>query len=485
MGIGVWQYAAAIVKQSWTAPTFRWNVMAYPLIADQNGKCPNPNTNGTNTEVRTSNIRMMKVTHAGCNTETSYVTWGEGSVTANAANPAQYQHLFSGGGFGPRVFFVDSVGGTAASPTFNGFTDGFAFIAADPAAVYTAGGPSGTGTIGPINSNYRFIEVQGTGNNTFAQHDINAAGQVVALWADFTDSLNPVYQIRRYDPIFDTVDPCKIVGYSAPVVIAQNATAANPLSYNGTSFVLANDSFLSGVCGGSPAQVLKTNLLQPFSAPAIDDSGNITFVGTVASFEQSVDFGSCAGVPFGSAPVTRNTTTTMCYYHAASGSLYRLFDGGQTGDVIASTNGGMDYMVGNMATDEGSDGYGAAGMSRAGGFLAVCARNGRDEANSDSNGDGFSQDGGVVRPGQPTEASARATLMVSVGAYTPPCTCTADVTGDCKVNTVDLGILLSHFGQSVPVGTLGDISGPGAGAPDGIVNTIDLGKLLSQFGCGT
>jgi len=34
-----------------------------------------------------------------------------------------------------------------------------------------------------------------------------------------------------------------------------------------------------------------------------------------------------------------------------------------------------------------------------------------------------------------------------------------DINGDGARNSIDLGILLSHFGQSVPAGTLGDIDG--------------------------
>ena len=51
-----------------------------------------------------------------------------------------------------------------------------------------------------------------------------------------------------------------------------------------------------------------------------------------------------------------------------------------------------------------------------------------------------------------------------------------NINSDGVINTLDLGILLAHFGTSVPRYTLGDING------DGVVNTIDLGKLLASFG---
>ena len=56
----------------------------------------------------------------------------------------------------------------------------------------------------------------------------------------------------------------------------------------------------------------------------------------------------------------------------------------------------------------------------------------------------------------------------------PPCP--ADTNGDGVINTLDLGTLLSHFGQSVTPSTNGDING------DGVVNTLDLGSMLSLFG---
>ena len=58
----------------------------------------------------------------------------------------------------------------------------------------------------------------------------------------------------------------------------------------------------------------------------------------------------------------------------------------------------------------------------------------------------------------------------------PPLTCPTDFSLDNVTNTVDLGILLSHFGQSVPAGTLGDAN------IDGHVDTLDLGLLLGAFG---
>ncbi len=60
-------------------------------------------------------------------------------------------------------------------------------------------------------------------------------------------------------------------------------------------------------------------------------------------------------------------------------------------------------------------------------------------------------------------------------ASVPP-PCPADLNGDNTTNTLDLTLLLSHFGQSVAAHTNGDING------DGVVNINDLTLLLGRFG---
>lgn len=59
----------------------------------------------------------------------------------------------------------------------------------------------------------------------------------------------------------------------------------------------------------------------------------------------------------------------------------------------------------------------------------------------------------------------------------PPPVCTGDLNGDHAVNTTDLTVLLSQFGQAVsPAGSGADINGSGG------VDTADLVLLLSVFG---
>ena len=64
----------------------------------------------------------------------------------------------------------------------------------------------------------------------------------------------------------------------------------------------------------------------------------------------------------------------------------------------------------------------------------------------------------------------------AVVRYTPPPSCVGDFNHDGERNSLDLGILLSHFGQSVPAYTNGDADG------NSQVTTVDLGALLSHFG---
>jgi hypothetical protein len=464
--VGVMATVYSGARVSWTTPPYRWPVEQYPLITDTNGKYP------TDIDLRTSNHRMTKLARSGCNTETTYVSFGEGSVTAPLGALPPNDHLFTGSGFGPKVLFVDTVD-TGVAQNLNGFTNGFAWISADPAATYTPGTVGGRGQIGPISNNYRFIEIQGTGSNGFAMHDINAKGQVVALWADFTDTLAPVYEVRRYDPIFDTVDACKIVGYGQPKVIAKNG-----VTYAGGSFVLANDSFLSG--GPCPTAVtLGTSLDAPFGGVSIDDAGNVSFIGVIESNEVQVTYVDCNNIPLGTVPDVRSSTQALCFYDSATDSLYRIMQSGQNGDVL--TGPGPSYKIGRIpVSNNDSDAYGAEGAADVGKVFAVNARSGTDEGNTDSNNDGFQQDGGTLNPGLASETAARATILVELGAYTPPApACIGDLNGDNLVNVGDLTIFLGQFGRTcaqIAPAQCADFNS------DNIVNVSDLTVFLGRFG---
>lgn len=63
-----------------------------------------------------------------------------------------------------------------------------------------------------------------------------------------------------------------------------------------------------------------------------------------------------------------------------------------------------------------------------------------------------------------------------IGAQTPAPPCPGDLNIDGSVNTVDLAMFLSHFGQTVSPGTQGDLNN------DSTVNTADLTRFLASFG---
>ena len=58
----------------------------------------------------------------------------------------------------------------------------------------------------------------------------------------------------------------------------------------------------------------------------------------------------------------------------------------------------------------------------------------------------------------------------------PPPPCRADLDHNGKVDTIDLGIMLSAYGHPTTPGTGADITG------DGLVNTLDLGIVLNEYG---
>lgn len=67
--------------------------------------------------------------------------------------------------------------------------------------------------------------------------------------------------------------------------------------------------------------------------------------------------------------------------------------------------------------------------------------------------------------------------MQGVIVVVPPSQCSADITGDSRVDTADLVSLLGQFGQSGPA-LAADLN------DDATVNTLDLTILLGTFGCG-
>jgi hypothetical protein len=92
----------------------------------------------------------------------------------------------------------------------------------------------------------------------------------------------------------------------------------------------------------------------------------------------------------------------------------------------------------------------------------------------------YFQDNTTLNPGgqpQSTLSAAAASGTQVVLTQTLP----GDLNDDGVVNILDFNILAAHFGQTVPSGTDGDITGA-SGSPDGVVNILDFNLLASEFG---
>jgi hypothetical protein len=122
-------------------------------------------------------------------------------------------------------------------------------------------------------------------------------------------------------------------------------------------------------------------------------------------------------------------------------------------------------------------------------IVAAAWRNGRwiflkDLLSSRSPWDFFSADG-ISRSGKTTRITGGAYLkgVTDVNGITPAyhgyvlaVTCVGDLNDDGEVNSADLDLLMSRFGQSVTPGTNGDLNS------DGVVNDGDLRLLTAEMG---
>ena len=469
--MNVWRYAGAPLNIS--LPTWRWMANTAPSLTNT------ANVTEVLANYRPTNARLMKLVNAGCNTETFYSAHGYGSVSAGG--------VFSGGGFNARAIYVDVLNAQAQT---NGFTDGVVAILPNPAGGGTATYNSGTNAVTGLNPAYSFLTGQGSGQNVMAFFDINSKGQVAIVWED---NSAPKWEVRRYDPIYDVNNPCRIVGYNAPVVIIETGVSYNnnfsikvPVDYFAVNLTAAGATTTN--CAQAVSAELRNSNVVPISGVGIDEDGNVAFAAVTDVFTQNVQFfNPCnQAQSLGFADDLRATTTGLFLHHASSDTVHLLVQGGQTGDNIAPRVGAPantpSVQLGFFPTSQQTDGFGAEGFSDSGLFLATCFRDGSDEGGIDSNADGFAQNGGtlsaVAAASQP-EKAVRGVVLVSAGAFTPPPACPGDANGDGLTNGADLSVLLGQFGTSVTPSTGADFNG------DGQVNGADLSVLLSNFGCGS
>ena len=172
-------------------------------------------------------------------------------------------------------------------------------------------------------------------------------------------------------------------------------------------------------------------------------------------------------------------------WSGADGSLLRRFIGALgsgmgpgrgAGDVDG--DGTPDIVAGSYTSSDGDAGAGRIDI------LSVASGQTLRTIISTTAGEAFGFDAvglgdtnGDCAPDLLVSAASGNTVYIIAGVPRPV---PGDVNGDRRVDTLDLGTVLSRFGQSVPPGTLGDLNG------DGVVNTLDLGIELGAFGlrCG-
>lgn len=351
---------------------------------------------------------------------------------------------FTGGASRFLYFIVDEVNGS-------NYADGFAFIDAD-----------GDNNLNSANPDIRFIDHQATGGGTepftAGMFDMNKCGEVVVVREDRTVTPR-MFEVLLYRPNYAQGASCGIAGYQPPVVIARAGQDTIEINVQTTFLDTAQNP---------PAPF--TDTLSPFSGVSIDDAGNIAFVAVTAQDFEIRDVNS-DGTPDG--PVLLNTTNDLFFWERTSRSLHSVVKGGQNGDILDDIGGTDDLAIGFFPVNVSSDSFNRDGLSEVGRTLALSFRSGGNEGATDTDMDGFNDNGGVLRPGG-AEQAVRGILTVAMGAFenaNPPC---ADINFDGATNFGDLNIVLGQFNATASCLT-GDLNG------DGAVNFADLNIVLGQF----
>ncbi|TVQ75390.1 MAG: hypothetical protein EA380_10965 [Phycisphaeraceae bacterium] len=486
IGTGVFAWTAAGEygpPQSILSKSHQWPVSNTPRLAGS-----------TDGNIRFTPPVLQAVTDGSTSTE--HIAYGVGYSSG----------AFSfGGGVNPLYIIVDQLDSAAAGG--NGYSNGYVIITADPAGTVTPSSPTDIVNVG--GQDWRFVGGTATGSGSFQppMFDMNSNGDIVIIRQDRSTS------IRRYEvvvyPAIKTGSA--ITGYGAPQIIAET-----DVDYNGTTFPTFVTSFCSGSSIGGVANFI------PFSAPSIDDDGNVAFVGiTEAIIDQNGTI-FCGGQPQPGAVVLVGSENTLCFYHAASDSLHGLAVGGQNADVLPreTLTDGRTLTPGFFPTDDSALRFNGKSLSDSGHFMAVYFSNGNP--NNPSN-NGFLS--GI--PGDPILAddqSVKGILLVEAGEYqedtvdptgscsfacdngaTLPCfeatqadclaaggiyqgdgtdctsnptsnLCAGDINGDNKTNLDDFIVLAGNFG-GVGARPQGDLN------CDGAVNLDDFIILAGDFGC--
>jgi hypothetical protein len=412
---------------------------------------------------------------------------------------------FTGGSARPLYLAVDSVyapGSTTTGRT--GYTGSNATKSFNTIIIEgDAAGGEGTlhglpyDNVAPANAGFanhfvtdpskKFVDSQATGGgagpSTTTQFDMNASGQIVALWVD--EGTSPArYEVRRYDPVWDLAND-RIEGYTLGKVVTFNGDVDN------NSNVIVLPEVRTTIIDTLGTTFIETSIA-PFSGVAIDDNGLITFAGIREKFDRLLDLD---GIPQTPATIyLDNTTNALFVYEPTTDTLHEIIQGGQNGDVLVdafpATSTNESLALGFFPVEAASDGIARGSISATGGIIAANFRSGGNErlngANveletlPDGSADTFDDNGGVlVTPTNGNERSVRGTTLIRLGQFVrvPTC-CPGDADSSGSVNFTDITVVLANFGST---GTPGQQN---AGDADcsGAINFTDITTVLANFG---
>ncbi|MDX2116156.1 MAG: hypothetical protein SFZ24_11145 [Planctomycetota bacterium] len=421
---------------------------------------------------------------------------------------------FNGGSARPIYLAVDTIVNPDGSPRTN-------FVGSDPVLanntiLIEADEAGGVGAIhgrpydavAPLNAGYanhfvsdlnkKFVDSQATGGgsgpSTTTQFDMNARGQIAALWVD--EGASPQrYEVRVYNPNWNATGE-RIESYTLANVVTFNGDFDN----GGSPFIVTE---LTNTIETAPLAFAVTRL-SPISGVSIDNDGRVGFTAVREKFEELGDFDNNPNTP--DSLYLNNTTNSLLVWEPTTNSIHELLRGGQNGDVLAdafpadgpATNESL--ALGIFPVDAASDGFARQSLSRTGGFMAVNFRSGGNETVNGVNveleqlpdstfptPDDFNDNGGVLTRGSGAtlnERAVRGTVILALGQFTavPPCcrgnaSKTTNGSPAADVDFGDINAVLSNFNQVVnPNGTsVGDAD------CNGVVNFSDISTVLGAW----
>jgi hypothetical protein len=371
---------------------------------------------------------------------------------------------FSGGSAAPKAMIVDELtpGGTVnPTPGASSWTDGADFVVIDADGGHIANPSAGQdildGTLDATLLGVEFVtHAQATGgdSNTGQQYDVNDSGVFVIVVENSNAPEGDRWEVRRYRPIFDAVDPTLITGYAfTPTraelggdIIATTESRIPGLEYPGDDGVAGTaDDQTVGAAISFEIIDMAANQAAPFGGVSIDNEGNIAFTGVADVSATDAD------------GLATEWTTALYLYTDADNTLHRVVDGGIGGDTVS--NGAASLTLGTFTVDRESDSFTGFGLTD-GGELGM---------------------GVTYRPSGNPAVTQRGSLLLQPAVPGPSCdngqNC-PDVDRSGVVDVLDLNRVLGAFNAAD-----GDANYDVNADIDcsGVVDVLDLNLVLGAF----